>query len=395
MPQHTVSDLRPDPGLPVPPYWAGSIAAAAPRRAASEEAGGGARLRTAAAGYWRRRGLLTGPGQVVAAPGGEPLLLALLVAIGGDAVFARPAAAWHTASTWLLGRAAPTVRTPAEGGGAPDPFALLEAVRRIRTEGGDPRVLVLAAADDPTGTVTPPELLHEVCEAAADVGLVVVSDETYADTVHHHDGTVLLSPAESLPEHAVVVTDLGAGLAPPGWPVAVARFPATDRGAELRRDVVRGCAALRATLPGPVAEAATYALAEPPEVRAHLAAATRLHATVAAAAHRAVTAQGALSRPPEAGFHLYADLGPLGTGLDAPALERRLGQRLGRLLPGGHRFGDDPSVPRVRVDTGPLYGADDDERRAALASVTPLDVPHVAEALRELRAAFAELAAGH
>jgi hypothetical protein len=135
-----------------------------------------------------------------------------------------------------------------------------------------------------------------------------------------------------------------------------------------------------------------YVLTEPEDVRRHLAAATRLHAVVTADAHRAVTASGALCRPPEAGFHLYPDLGSLRTEIDAPALERHLSARLGRPVLGGHRFGDDPALPRVRVDTGPLHGTDDDQRRAALEAAEPLELPHVAAALQDLEAAFAELA---
>jgi aspartate aminotransferase len=380
-------DLWPDPGLAVPRYWLERLAAAVagPGPGDAEPVGGGPAIRRAAAGYWSRRGLVTRPDQVVVAPGAEPLLLALLVAVGGDAVVPWPGAAWHTGLVRLLGRHPLTVPTPAEGGGAPDPFALLEAVRRAREEGGDPRLLVMAGADDPTGTVTPPELLHEVCEAAADIGLLLVSDETYADTVHHHEETVLLSPAETMPGRTVVLTDLGATLVPPGWPVAAAHLPATGYGSELRSAVLAACVELRAVLPGPVAEAAAYVLGEPDEVRDRVAAANRLHAAVAAAAHRVVTASGALCRPPEAGFQLYADIGPLGTGLDAPALERRLG------LPGGHRFGDDPSAARVRVGTGALYGTDDAQRAAALAAADPLRLPHIAAALRDLAAAFAAL----
>lgn len=386
-------DLWPDPGLPAPPYWAERLAAAqsAPGAAAvPAPVGGGARIRASAAGYWSRRGLPTGPDQVVAAPGAEPVLLALLLAIGGDTLCARPGAAWHTAPGRLLGRPPTAVPTPAEGGGAPDPFALLEAVRRTRREGDDPRTLVMAGADDPTGTVTPPELLHEVCEAAADTGLVVVSDETYADSVHHDPArpeseSVLLSPAETLPDRTVVLTCLGAALTPPRWPVAIARFPATAYGADLRAAVLSGCADLRAVLPGPVAAAAGYALDEPPEVRDRLAAANRLHARVTAAVHHAVIGCGALCRPPQAGFQLYADLGPLGTGLDAPALERHLG------LPGGHRFGDAPAEPRVRVTTGPMYGDDDAARTAALTASDPLLLPHIGRAVDRLRRSFTEL----
>ncbi|MEU1623596.1 aminotransferase class I/II-fold pyridoxal phosphate-dependent enzyme [Streptomyces sp. NPDC005722] len=392
---------RPDPGLPVPAYWADRLTAAVPGAgAAPEPPGGGEAVRAAAAGYWERRGLATTAVDTVAAPGAEPLLLALFAAVGGDVVLPRPAAAWQGPLVRMLGRRTTTVQTPAVGGGAPDPFALLEAVRRARAEGADPRVLLLAAADDPSGTVTPPELLHEVCEAAEQCGLLLVSDETYADTVHRPHETVLLTPAETLPGRTVVVTDLCAAPIPASWPVAVARFPATAEGARLRAAVVDHCAGLRAVLPEPVAAATAYALSEADDVRAHLAAATRLHAALGAAAHEAVTRAGALSRPPEAGFHLYADLVPLRHALsaagvtDAPSLESALTARLGRPVPGGHRFGDDPAALHVRIDTGPLHGTDTPQRHAALTSPTPLELPHVAAALADLETAIADLAPG-
>ncbi|MEU6347312.1 aminotransferase class I/II-fold pyridoxal phosphate-dependent enzyme [Streptomyces sp. NPDC046977] len=388
---------RPDPGLPVPAYWAEAIAAGLPGRAAAGPPGGGAAVRAAAAGYWDRRGLPTDAAQTAAGPGAEPLLLALLAAIGGDVVVARPSAARHAPPVRLRGRTPVAVPTPSVGGGAPDPFALLEAVRRAREDGADPRVVLLAAADDPSGTVTPPELLHEVCEAAEEAGLLLVSDETYGDTVHRPHGTTLLSPAEMLPARTVVLSDLGAALAPPGWPAAVLRFPATERGMSLRTEVLRHCAELGALLPGPVAEAATHALSEPASVRAHLAAANRLHAAVARAAYDVVAGAGALSRPPEAGFHLYADFGPLAAGLaaagvtDAAGLEAVLTERLGHPAPGGHRFGDDPAALRVRIDTGPLYGGDDAQRRTALDSPSPVALPHVAARLGTLASVLTAL----
>ncbi|MGW5353310.1 aminotransferase class I/II-fold pyridoxal phosphate-dependent enzyme [Streptomyces sp. NPDC004031] len=376
---------RPDPGLPVPAYWEAHLAAAAP---GSEEAGGGPRLREAACGYFTRRGLWSGPGQVLAAPGAEPLLLALLAAAGGDPVLARPAPAWQAPVAALVGRPVHAVPSAPEGGGVPDPFALLETVRRARAAGADPRLLVLSAADDPTGTVTAPELLHETCEAAAEAGLQIVSDETYSDTLHHRD-TVLLSPAEMLPDHTVVLTDLGATLVPSGVPVALARFPATAHGTAWRQRTAAALAALRAVLPAPVAAAAGYVLTEPPEVTDFAAAANRLHARTAAAAHRTITGAGGVCRPPKAGFQLYPRLDA--AGLDAPALEERLGAALGRTVPGGHRFGDDPAEPRVRIGTGALHGRTDRERRVALAAADPLAVPHVAEALAALGAAVGAL----
>ncbi len=135
--------------------------------------------------------------------------------------------------------------------GVPDPYAFLETVRRVRDKGGDPRLLVLSVADDPTATVAPPELLHETVEAAAGEGLHLVSDETWRDTLHRPQDTVLLSPAEMLPDRVTVVTDLSGALLPAGWPAAVARFPADGSGDDLRARVLDVLTALGAGSPNP------------------------------------------------------------------------------------------------------------------------------------------------
>ncbi|WP_435243728.1 aminotransferase class I/II-fold pyridoxal phosphate-dependent enzyme [Streptomyces cucumeris] len=388
---------RDDGGLPVLPELAERFAGAA-HRTAPEPVGGSAELRAAACGYWSRRGLWTDPAHVVVAPGAEPLLLALLAsASGGDVLLPRPCAAWYAPLVRLVDRRAYHAPVPAECGGLPDPFALLETVRRIRAEDGRPRMLLLSVADDPTGTVAPPELTHEVCEAAVAEGLLIVSDETWRDTVHHPHGTVLLSPAEMCPEDVIVLADLVGAFTPAGWPAAIARFPATDRGLELRARVLSLLTAVRSGLPAPVAAAAGYALDEPPPVRARTAAAARAHGAVAAAVYRSLTAVGALCRPPQAGRHLYADLDELRGVLaarnitDSVELERELSARTGRAVAGGHRFGDPPHTLRVRLSTLPFLGATDEERQRALDAPEPLELPHVQAALAAFDRAFRTL----
>ncbi|MEU6280306.1 aminotransferase class I/II-fold pyridoxal phosphate-dependent enzyme [Streptomyces sp. NPDC047028] len=395
----------PDDGLPVLPELAAVLAATA-GRADAQPVGGAPALLEAACGYWTRRGLPCVPDRVTAGPGAPALLLALTAALGGDrgengqggdVLVPRPCAAWWAPYARLLGRPVFHVPTPAESGGVPDPYALLETVRRVRAEGGDPRLLVLSVADDPTATVAPPELLHETVEAAAAEGLHLVSDETWRDTVHAPHETVLLSPAEMLPDRVTVVTDLAGSLLPAGWPAAVARFPDGAAGAALHARVLDVLTALGARVAGPVATAAGYALDEPEPVTERRAAAVRLHARVAAAAHEAVVAGGALARPPQAGRHLYADLDPLreplaaqGVG-DAQELEDLLAVRLGRPIPGGHRFGDDLGALRVRLGTAGLLGGTDEERAASLTSPSPRELPHVQRALISLRSVFEDL----
>jgi aspartate/methionine/tyrosine aminotransferase len=386
----------PDDGLPVLPELTAVLAAAA-GRAESEPVGGGTALLEAACGYWDRRGLPAEPSRVAAGPGAPSLLLALTAALGGDVLVPRPCAAWWAPYARLLGRPVFHVATPAECGGVPDPYALLETVRRVRDEGGDPRLLVLSVADDPTATVAPPEVLHETVEAAAGEGLHLVSDETWRDTLHAPHDTVLLSPAEMLPEHVTVVTDLAGALLPPGWPAAVARFPPGAAGEGLHARVLDVLTALGARVAGPVAVPAGYVLAEPDPVTARVAAAVRLHARVAAAAHAAVSGAAVLARPPQAGRHLYVDLGPLKAALsaqgvgDAQDLEDFLSVRLGMPAPGGHRFGDDLGALRVRLSTGPLLHGSDEERAECVTSPSPLELPHVQRALIHLKSVFDDL----
>jgi aspartate/methionine/tyrosine aminotransferase len=386
----------PDDGLSVLPGLADALAAGA-RRAGPEPVGGAPALLGAADGYWTRRGLPTGSNRVAAGPGAPSLVHALTAALGGDVLVPRPCAAWWPPYARLLGRPVFHVATPAECGGIPDSAALLETVRRLRAEGGDPRLLVLSVADDPTATVAPPELVHEAVEAAEGEGLHLISDETWRDTLHAPRRAVLLSPAEMLPERVTVVTDLAGALLPPGWPAAVARFPEGPAGQGLHARVLDVLTALGATVAGPVAAAAAYALDEPEPVTERRAATVRLHARVAAAVHAVVIAAGALARPPQAGRHLYVDLGPLRSALaaqgvgDAQELEDFLSARLGMPAPGGHRFGDALGALRVRLSTGPLLDGTDEERTECLTSPAPLELPHVQRALLSLESVFDDL----
>ncbi|RFU85841.1 aminotransferase class I/II-fold pyridoxal phosphate-dependent enzyme [Streptomyces triticagri] len=386
----------PEPGLPVLPEIAAVLAAAA-GRSDTEPPGGGRPLRDAACGYWARRGLPTDHDSVAAAPGAQPLLLALAAAIGGDVLLPRPCPAWWAPQVRLLGRQPYAVPTPAECGGVPDPYALLETVRRVRSEGGDPRLVVLSVADDPTATVPPPEVLHETVEAALGEGLHLVSDETWRDTLHRPRDTVLVSPADMRPSEVTVITGLSGGQLPADWPAGIARFPATADGAALRARTLDVLTALGAFVAAPVAAAAAHALGEPAAVVERLTAAVGLHARVADAVHGVVLEAGALSRPPQAGRHLYVDLGPLGVALaargvtDAMELEDHLTERLGMPAPGGHRFGDELGALRVRLSTGPFLGVDGEQRLAALGASAPLELPHVERALATLGTVLGDL----
>ncbi|MBA0052200.1 aminotransferase class I/II-fold pyridoxal phosphate-dependent enzyme [Streptomyces sp. AJS327] len=374
----------------------------------------------AACGYWERRGMPTAPGQVAVAPGAPLLLLAVLAADaaareaagrplpgnGGGVLLPRPCPAWYAPPARLLGRPVLPVPVPAECGGVPDPVALAEAVRRAAERGVEPGALLLSVADDITGTAAPPELLHEVCEAATDAGLLVVSDETWRDTSHGAHDTLIVSPGEMLhggphESAAVVLADLGEEPEPGGPTVGIVRCPpAADPGPSLGARVRAVLDTLRGTVPVACADAAAEVLAEAGPARERRAAAGRTRGELATALYERATAAGALCRPPRLGSAVYADLEPLrprlaGRGVvDAAGLEAELVRHLGPYAEGGHRFGDDPHALRVRLHTGLL--AAPGGRRGGRSPGEPrsLGEPGVEEALNSLESVLAALTDG-
>ncbi|MEU6439510.1 hypothetical protein [Streptomyces sp. NPDC047046] len=352
----------------------------------------------AACGYWERRGLGTEPGRVLLAPGGAALLLALLAARGGDVLVPRPCAAWWLPQAPLLGRTAHPVPTPAEYGGVPDPYALLETVRRVRREGGDPRVLVLGLVDDPTGTVPEPEAVDAALEAAAGRGLTVVVDETLRDTRHspHH---LVPGPARAHPDDVVVLTDLSGVLLPADWPLALARFPATPAGLALRARTADALTVTGAHPAAPLLAPAAHALTEPAAPRERTRAIGHAHGVIARAAHARATAAGAFALPPRAGHSLLVDLGPFREALaargvlDALDLEAELGARLPFPVHGGHRFGDPLTALRLRVPTAGLLGPSPTAREPALTAPDLLALPDPRRALSMFEAVLRDLAA--
>ena len=377
-------------GLPVPESVREVLASAAGRNGYGPVAGS-REAREAAAGWFGRRGLPTGPDRVLFAPGSKPLLFALLATLPGEVFLPRPAWVSYAAQSALAGKRVVGVPVPAEAGGVPDPDRLEAALRARR----GPGVLVLTVPDNPTGTIARPEQLRAVCELADRHGLAVIADEIYAELTH--DGRRAPSPAGLLPERTVITTGLSKSLALGGWRIGFARVPEGPWGDGVLAELRGAASEIWSSLAAPMQAVAAHVLADPPELLAHIEAARRLHARVAAAVHAELRAAGALCRSPEAGFYLYPDFAPHRATLAAKGIED--GAALATELLDGHgvgvlpgaAFGDDPGALRCRMATSLLYGETADERRRALRAEDPLTLPWVAGALAELRSALAAL----
>lgn len=380
-------------GLPVPPGVADALAAAAGHNGYGPVAGS-KRARTAAAGFFERRGLPTGPEQVVFGPGSKALLFGLLTALPGDVVLPRPCWVSYAAQAELLHQRVLRVPAPAEAGGVPDPDLLDRALHRAEADGRHPSALVLTLPDNPTGTLAPPELVRRACEVAERHDLVVISDEIYRDLATGE----LRSPAEFVPDRAVVTCGLSKSTALGGYRIGFARLPTGARGAQLHDELIGIASEVWSGLAAPMQEVAAWVLDDPTEVTEHIAASSRLHRAVAGAVHETFADAGAECRTPTAGFYLYPDLEPLRPALTARGADT--GQAVAELLLDRHgvgvlpgdEFGDPERCLRFRVATSLLYGETDEQRRTALRSQDPPALPWVSAALGQLRTALRDLA---
>lgn len=351
--------------------------------------------RSAVAGYFTRRRLPTDAEQVVLAPGSKPLLAALQLTVPGDVLLPRPCWNTYAPQAELAGHAVLRVSVPESCGGVPEPAALDETVRAARCAGRDPRLLILTLPDNPTGTLAPPDLVRQVCSVAQEHDLLIVSDEIYRDLLHD-PATPMLSPAEVAPERTVVTTGLSKSLALGGWRIGAARFPDGGYGTGLKDAVAAVASEIWSTLAGPMQQVAAYAFAEPPEIRAHLAASARLHGAVAHAVYEIMRGFGAACREPDAGFYVYPDFEARRADLarldvhDSASLQECMLDKYGVAVLGGHHHGDDSRALRFRAATSMLYGDTPEERLAALSSPDPPALPHIARELSVLEQSLAK-----
>jgi aspartate aminotransferase len=381
-------------GLPVHPLLQEALSRAASRGGYGPVAGGTA-VRDSVAGYYRRRGVETDREQIVVGPGSKALLFALLVAIDGDLVLPQPSWVSYAAQAVLAGKRVIRVPIPPECGGIPDPIALEDAVRRARTEGLDPRLLLLTQPDNPTGTVPSRALLAHTLEVARECGLIVISDEIYADLAYE-DGA-FTSAAAIEAENCVVTNGLSKSLAIGGWRFGTLRVPDTEAGRSARARVCSIASEIWSCLSAPVEAAATIAFAEPAELVERVRLSRGVHARTSLAAHRVFVDAGAVCRPPTAAFYLYPDFAERRAELGAQGIQTgeqlatALLERFGIAVLPGAAFGDDAEALRFRAATSLLYGATSNERLHALA-VNRLPPASVA-ALERLRLALTALMA--
>jgi aspartate aminotransferase len=326
--------------------------------------------------------LKTGPEQIIVAPGSKPLLYAAMATLAGDVVLPRPSWVSYAAQAAVLGRR--VIGVPInQTGGIPDPARLEQALDDAIADGARPTMLIVTVPDNPTGTVPTPDQLAEVCAIADRYGLMVLSDEIYASTVHCGQ---VPSAATFLPDRTIVTTGLSKSMALGGWRIGFARTPDTRQSQRITAIASEIWTATAA----PMQAVAAYVLNDPADVTAHIRASARLHGRVASAVHRELLNAGATCRPPQAAYYLYPDFAAR-TSMTGPDLAGYLLEKHDIATLPGTAFGDPATTPVLRIATGLIYGETDERRYAALAADAPEELPWIASAIARLVHALSDI----
>ena len=402
----TARRRRGQPVLPLAFGEAGLPVAASLRTALAEAAGhngygpvaGLAALRSAAAGYWQRRGLPTEPDAVICGPGSKPLIYALLLAIGADVAVPSPSWVSYAAHADLIGARCHFVPAPPGEGGICDPDRLAAAVGAARAAGRRIGSVIVTLPDNPTGRLARPDTVRALCRVADEHGLVIISDEIYRDLIHDPAAAVL-SPAAIAPHRTVVTTALSKNLALGGWRIGVARMADGPLGRSLREAVLGVGSEIWSSPAAPIQHAAAVAFGEPPDISERIFRSRSLHASVVRSVADRCAAAGLLVPPPQAAFYLYPDFEPWrghlrgARGVTTGAgLARHLLDRYGAGVLPASAFGESARALRIRIATGLLYGADDEQREAALQAAEPVTLPWIAAALDRFSEILTDLA---
>ncbi|HLV99243.1 MAG TPA: aminotransferase class I/II-fold pyridoxal phosphate-dependent enzyme [Ktedonobacterales bacterium] len=334
-------------------------------------------LRQAIAGYLSRtRGLHLSAAQIAVGPGSKPLLYALMQVLAGDLLLPAPSWVSYAPHARLAGRRVIAVETDAGDHHRLAPQTLSATLERARSDGADPRILLVNSPSNPTGGMFERADVEAIALWAREQGITIISDEIYAELAHGWRAHV--SPAAFYPEGTIVTGGLSKAFSAGGWRLGYAALPATDAGEQVMAALRALASEIWSSTPTPVQEAAVLAYSPNADLESYVRRSARLHGYIAGRLHQTLTSLGVLCARPAGAFYLYPDFAPWRAALAARGAATSDG--LARLLLDewdiaalpGEAFSEPPEALRLRVATSLLCVPDansPEEREATLWDV--------------------------
>lgn len=280
-------------------------------------------------------GLDYGSDEIVVTAGvQESIMLTMLglVSAGDEVLITSPRFTTYDTAVHLCGGVPIPVPTYEADDFALDP-AQIEARITPRT-----KIFVLVSPNNPTGAVTPPEVIRKIAEIAIRHDLIIVADEIYAALIYDGSEHLSIATLPGMKGRTITLNGFSKTYAMTGWRVGYMAAPA---------DFIAKLTEPRHTLSINTCTISQYAA---------LAALTgpqdALHAMHADYAERrafmmeALDGMGLSYGKPGGAFYIYTNISK--TGMQAPAFCETLLRETGVMVFPGTMFGDD-STDYIRI----------------------------------------------
>lgn len=303
-------------------------------------------LREAIADTLRREnGLHYGPDEIIVTAGvQESIMLCMLALVnpGDEVLITSPRFTTYDMAVQLCGGVPVPVPTMEE-----DDFALTPAAIAARIT---PRtkLLVLVSPNNPTGAVTPPAMIRQICDLVLRHNLLLISDEIYAKLIYEGSEHLSAATLPGMRERTITLNGFSKSYAMTGWRVGYLAAPEA-----FARQLVEPRHTLSINTNTPAQYAALAALTGPQDA---VEAMREEYAERRAYLMKALTQMGFTYGKPGGAFYIYTNVSS--TGLPSPEFCTGLLREARVMMFPGSLFGDDSDryvrisylqpLPRIR-----------------------------------------------
>ncbi len=345
--------------FPLHPLLQSALADAANHTSYSAVAGLPA-LRQAIADYLsRQRGLTYTANDIIVGPGSKPLLYALLHVLQGDLLLPVPSWVSYAPQARLARKRVIHVPTDPSDCQHLTTQSLSTALATARSQGADPRILIVNSPSNPTGSMFGIADVEALATWARDEGITIISDEIYAELAHGWRPHI--SPAHFYPEGCIVTGGLSKAFSAGGWRIGYAAMPPTEAGRRVTTALRVLASEIWSATATPLQEAAVVAFSSNPELGTYVQRSAHVHAYVTNQLYTTLTSLGIPCPRPAGAFYLYPDFAPLRSALKTKGVNTSselahylLNEWDIATLP-GVVFGEEPEALRLRLATSMLY----------------------------------------
>ena len=289
--------------FPVPDTVVEALRANAHRRAYLAVRGLPA-LREAVADYHRRRRqhFECTAEDVLIGPGSKELMFLLQLCYYGDLVIPTPSWVSYAPQAHILGRHVRWVRTDAANHWR---LTAHELDSLCRDDPDRPRLVILNYPSNPSGSTYDPAQLEELAQVAERYGVIICSDEIYAEL--HHQGRHV-SIARYYPTGTIVSSGLSKWCGAGGWRLGTMTFPPGQR--RLLEAMASVASETFTSTSSPIQYAATTAFLPHAAIERYLVQVRRILSALGLECARRLQDAGVRAHDPEGGFYLFPGFEP-------------------------------------------------------------------------------------